>query len=450
MSTLLSRPKRTKSQPTSGPRADIQGLRTIAVLLVVFDHLLGWPRGGFIGVDVFFVISGFLITGSLLHTLEKSGRISFRSFYSRRIRRIVPAATLVLVVTVIASYFVFSATRFKETTVDALWAFLFGANWRFAIEGTDYFNSDSALSPLQHYWSLSVEEQFYFVWPAVILAIGVITTRRSWSRRARLRLSAATMGVVIAASFIYAVVDTADNPTWAYFSTFTRVWELGVGALLAIGISWLERIPNVLRPMISWAGILMIAVGAFVITETGGGFPAPWAVLPVVGAALIIGAGVAGEREYIPVLTNRASVYIGDISYSLYLWHWPVIVLLATVIDVDIYFYVGALLLMFALSIGCYHGFENPIRLSNWLTSNAEHSDLKALKKSRWRLHAVKKLDRPAQRIGTDLPRGFRTMEMTIFRPRSRAAGNCSGRRSGIGTRALNVDDAGCRSLRCT
>ena len=179
------------SRPTM-QRSDIQGLRMIAVLLVVLSHLFHWPQGGFIGVDVFFVISGFLITGSLLHTFEKTGRISFSNFYRRRVRRIVPAATLVLIATCVVASFVFTASRFRSTVLDAVAAFFFVSNWRYGVEGTDYFNASGPISALQHYWSLSVEEQFYFVWPAVIFAIGIAAAKRAWSRRRRLAVSAQT------------------------------------------------------------------------------------------------------------------------------------------------------------------------------------------------------------------------------------------------------------------
>ncbi|MDV6267092.1 acyltransferase family protein [Rhodococcus globerulus] len=386
-----SRGRRRKDQVAKPhQRLDIQGLRMVAVMLVVLSHLFDWPRGGFIGVDVFFVISGFLITGSLMHTVEKTGRISFSSFYRRRVRRILPAATLVLAVTVVAAYFIYTTSRFKSIVLDSVAAFFFVSNWRFGIEGTDYFTATGPVSPLQHYWSLSVEEQFYFVWPAVIFAIAVVAARMAWTGRARIALAGGVMGVVVIASFIYSFLDTASNPTWAYFSTLTRVWELGVGALLAITITYFEGIPDRLRPFIAWTGLILIAVGAFVITETGGGFPAPWAAVPVLGAALIICAGVRGEQKYLQVLTNRVSTYVGDISYSLYLWHWPVIILLAALMDGGTYYYIAALFMMFGFSIAAYHFFENPIRASKWLETGAERKERAFLDVSRWRLPALK------------------------------------------------------------
>ncbi|MFF2107439.1 acyltransferase family protein [Rhodococcus koreensis] len=366
-----TRRRSTTREHTAQKRRDIQGLRMVAVMLVVLDHLFEWPRGGFIGVDVFFVISGFLITGQLLKSLDCDGRVSFSDFYRKRLRRIFPAATLVIVSTIAASYSIFSASRFTSTAVDGAWAFAFVANWRFGMNGTDYFQAGGPVSPFQHYWSLSVEEQFYVVWPVVILLIGIVAARKSLESKARTIIAASVMGAVIAVSFGFALIQSSSEPTWAYFSTFTRVWELGVGALLAICIGAFDRIPHVARPYLAWAGLLAIALSAFTITESSG-FPAPAAALPVLGVALVIGSGTAGGQRFLRPLSNRVSVYIGDISYSLYLWHWPVIVLLGSLMVKDAYFYVAALGLMFAFAVASYHYFENPIRHSSWLLPTAQ------------------------------------------------------------------------------
>lgn len=370
MTTLESTPppartRRRQTEQKHPPRLDIQGLRTIAVLLVVVDHLFGWPRGGFIGVDVFFVISGFLITGLLLREFDKTGRISFTRFYERRLRRIVPVATLVLILTCLASAVVFSAARASGVRTDALWAFLFAANWRFGIVGTDYFASDTPPSPIQHYWSLSIEEQFYFVWPALILLIGLIVAKRSWSATVKRSIIAVVMGAIVLASFGWALSESANDPTWAYFSTFTRVWELGIGALVAIAATTLGRIPDKARPVLAWIGLLAIAIGAFTITESSG-FPAPGAALPVLGTALVIAAGIGGPTRFLQPITNRVSVYIGDISYSVYLWHWPIIVILGSLMEVSLHYYLGVLFLTFGLSVASYHLCEDPIRKSTW------------------------------------------------------------------------------------
>ncbi len=363
------RRRHRRSQPSAAPshqRLDIQGLRMVAVLLVFATHLCGWPRGGFIGVDVFFVISGFLITGNLLRTAEKSGNVRFREFYWNRVRRIVPAATVVLILTYLATWLFFQPFRTQQVGIDALFAFLFMSNWWFAIRGTDYFATDDAVSPVQHYWSLSIEEQFYFVWPALIFVIGLYVGRRALTHSHRMRIVGAVMGGIVAASFGWALYETASSPTWAYFNTFARVWELGVGALLAIAVGGLARIPENVKPWLSWTGLGLIAASVVMITEDAVGFPAPWALLPVAGSAMVIAAGVAGEPRYQQFLRNPVSRYIGDISYSLYLVHWPIIVILAELMDRTTYYYATVIALTFGFAVLSYHLVETPLRRANW------------------------------------------------------------------------------------
>ena len=343
-------------------RLDIQGLRMVAVLIVFANHLWGWPAGGFVGVDVFFVISGFLITGNLLRDAEKRGTVSFKSFYWNRVRRIVPAATVVLILTYIAALVVFLPFRSQQVGIDALFAFLFLANWNFAIQDTDYFQEGNALSPIQHYWSLSIEEQFYFVWPALIFLISVIVVRKAWNRSRRMQIAGIVMAVIVAASLGWAIHETATAPAWAYFDTFSRVWELGVGALLAASVGLLGQIPRLLKPVLSWAGLTLIAASLFLLSDQSIGFPAPWAVLPVAGASLVVAAGVNGEPAYQRFLRNSLSTYVGDISYSLYLVHWPIIVILAAVMDSGPSYYLVVVTAAFGLSIASYHLIENPFR----------------------------------------------------------------------------------------
>lgn len=347
-------------------RLDIQGLRMVAIMLVFATHLCGWPNGGFIGVDVFFVISGFLITGNLLRMAEKRGNVSFKEFYLNRLWRIVPAATLVLVLTYGFSLVVFQQFRADQIGVDALFAFIFMANWWFAARDTNYFAIGDTVSPIQHYWSLSIEEQFYFVWPGLIFLIGLAAASRPSRDANRVRVAGWVMSGGIALSLGWAIYQSSVATAWAYFDTFSRAWELGVGALLAAGVGAFVKLPKGVRPWISWAGIGLIAVSALLITERSVGFPAPWALLPVAGSALVIIAGVGQEPDHQPFLRNRVSVYIGNISYSLYLFHWPLIVIIGSLVaPASLGFYFGVVALAFGLAIASYHFVENPLRYTS-------------------------------------------------------------------------------------
>lgn len=349
-------------------RADIQGLRAIAVIAVVLDHLLGWPSGGFVGVDVFFVISGFLITGLLLREHDRTGTISFGDFYRRRIRRITPAATVVLFATVAGAFFIFAPGRALSTLWDGVWAFFFAANWHFAAVGTDYFQAAGPESPLQHFWSLAVEEQFYFVWPAVMFGIFLLAGRNArWNTTRARQAVGLAMLILVIASFAWATVETAASPTWAYFSTFSRAWELGIGALIAVLSGIFKGIPLSVRSLLGWIGFAGIVASLFIVNDSLA-FPAPWAALPVLATGLVIIAGTGGEQRFLWPLTNPVSGYIGNISYSLYLWHFPVIVLLAAVIPATDHRYLFiAVGLMGVLSVASYHFIEQGVLNSTFL-----------------------------------------------------------------------------------
>lgn len=358
--------------PGARKRFDIQGLRALAVVLVIGDHMLGYPAGGFIGVDVFFVISGFVITASLIREHDRNGRISFADFYRRRARRILPLASLVIVLSLIASWAVFSTARFAGIAQDGLWAFLSAANWHLAIIGTDYMQAGGAVSPLQHFWSLAVEEQFYIVWPGlIVLMLGWGASKRGRSSSGARRSLGLALLAVVGASFAFAMWESSAAPTVAYFSTFSRAWELGCGGLLAVLTPVLLRIPDRIRPALAYVGLAGIVLGAFAMTPELT-FPGPWAAAPVLATMAVISAGTGGEQRLLAPLTNRVSRYLGDISYSLYLWHLPVIILLEALRPssggVD---YAVAVALTLGLSAWSYHFIEEPVRHSQWLEPKA-------------------------------------------------------------------------------
>ncbi|WP_162621804.1 acyltransferase family protein [Microbacterium suaedae] len=349
-------------------RQDIQGLRAIAVLAVIAAHVLGSPDGGFVGVDVFFVVSGFLITGLLLREVELTNRISFTRFYVRRAKRILPAAAVVLTATVVGAFVLLGRDQGKSVALDALYSALFLGNWRFAAQGVDYFQQGTAPSPLQHFWSLGVEEQFYLVWPWVLLLVVVLAARfTKWSPR-RVRLAGAAMIFLLTtASFAWAMVETTSNHDFAYFSTFSRAWELGIGALLAF-VPRLD-LSALMRRILAWIGLVGIVASLFIVSSASPLWPAPLALLPVLSTALVLLAGVgARDGEGAPwILRNRIATYVGDISYSLYLWHFPIAILLVALIPAGSVAYIAlALLLTFVASMASYHFVENPARRAVW------------------------------------------------------------------------------------
>jgi peptidoglycan/LPS O-acetylase OafA/YrhL len=327
-----------KSGARPGFRPDIQGLRAIAVTMVVIYHL--YPSavpGGFAGVDVFFVISGYLITGHLWRGYERTGKVGLADFWGRRARRLVPAAALVLTVTWIAARIIQPATQLVDTAQQILASALYYQNWQLSTDAVNYLKSDDAATPVQHFWSLSVEEQFYIVWPLLFLLAAFLTavflTRRGGTARAerraqRTRTRGIMVGVLTAvlvvASLAYSVYETRANASAAYFVTTTRMWELGIGGLLAIAPARLTR-PLARQGWLGWLGLAAVITSAFLLTGSMA-FPGALALLPVLGATALIAGGSAEGRHGPSRLTSgRLMVFIGGISYSLYLWHYPII-----------------------------------------------------------------------------------------------------------------------------
>lgn len=346
------------------------------MLAVVATHTFGSPKGGFVGVDIFFVLSGFLITGLLIREYETTSRISWTGFYRRRIKRIVPAAVLVLGATVVFAPVVFNGLRAKSTFIDAIWAMFFGANWRYMTQATDYFAADGPVSPLQHYWSLSIEEQFYFVWPWLMLGIFALVVGKTNRFGSAARVAAGlSMGFISVLSFAYGVFETSVSPTSAYFSSFTRVWELGVGATLAAAAPLCARIPDRVRPALAWLGILLM-VTSMMLIDGKHAFPAPAAAWPVLATALVVAAGTGVKQQrYLWPVTSLAAQYVGNISYSLYLWHFPILILGTSWLGASSATTVELLCAMLLVSSLAYHLIEDPIRRSNWLSGGTPSTD---------------------------------------------------------------------------
>jgi peptidoglycan/LPS O-acetylase OafA/YrhL len=343
-------------------RPDVEGLRAVAVVLVVLYHAgLGLFPGGYVGVDVFFVISGFVITGLLLREQATGdGPISLARFYGRRIRRILPAATLVIVTTVVAAYAAVGVIGGNQSAVDARWTAVFLANFHFAAEGTNYLTALQAPSPLQNFWSLAVEEQFYLVYPALFLVVLVVGRRIPFRRRLGVALV-----VGIAASLAWSVVETGTDPLLAYFSPLTRAWELALGGLLAVATSPLRRIPRPVGAAVSWVGLVAILASA-TLYGAHTPYPGAWVAVPVVGAALVIAGGTAVPRTGAESVLGLGPMrWTGTLSYSLYLWHWPILILAAEAAgrtSLPFRDNIGWLLLAVAAAVATHYLLENPVR----------------------------------------------------------------------------------------
>lgn len=345
-------------------RPDVEGLRAVAVILVVLYHAhVKALSGGFVGVDVFFVISGYLITGLLLREHARRRAISIVRFYARRVRRILPAAMLVIVATLVAAHIETNGFAYAQYDADAKWAILFMANFHFAWQHLNYFELSNVLpSPVLHFWSLAVEEQFYLVWPTLVMITALVLPRVSLQRKV---LIVATIAVVV--SYIYSVHLTHTNETWAYYSPLSRAWELGAGAMAAASAGFTRRLPKALGIVMALLGLGAIVLSGFVANPTF--YPGEPALLPILGTVAVVvgGSCSAGASVLLALPPVRA---IGRVSYGWYLLHYPPMIIFSGISPSDSLPTHDRLLIALAtlgLAFCMYWLYEKPIRRSKVL-----------------------------------------------------------------------------------
>jgi len=347
-------------------RYDIGGLRGLAILFVVIGHVFATAGAHLIGgVDMSFALSGYLITWLAIREFIKRDGIRMLAFYGRRARRLLPAATLVTVTTLIASWQWLSPLKLREIAGDAVATSLPVPllNYRLGYKATDYFATDHvATTPFQHYWSLNVEEQFYLVYPVLLLLALVIGRKIG-----KLRLTVGIMlAVIVAVSLTWSVVQTGTNRPMAYFGAHTRAWELALGALVAVAQPLFKRLPRYIAAPLGWVGIAVIFASISLIVD----YPLPGYLVgvPVVGTLLVIIAGESRQHMRMPVesvLRFRPLQYIGKISYQWYLWHWPVLIILPAALghnDLRLADMIIIALGSLVLAAATWHLVDSPIR----------------------------------------------------------------------------------------
>jgi len=329
----------------------IQGLRAVAAILVTVFHARLVP-GGFIGVDIFYVISGYLITGLILREIEKTGTLDLRSFYQRRIKRLLPTSVFVLFVTAI-----FAWILFPPITRDALGRDLFAAaayisNYLFAWWQNDYQNLNATPSPFIHYWSLAVEEQFYIVWPLFILFLA----------RYGKKIVFAGIAITTLLSLLFSIYLTQVAPIWAFYSLPTRAWELGFGALLLFSPETTKKIR-----ILPWLGFFGIAISTFNFNENTA-FPGKNALVPVLATVFLMASIKYWPPLFNDLANSRLSQWLGAISYPLYLWHWPALVLPSSALGRPLRFYERFLCILLTIVLAHYTSkyVEEPLRHKNF------------------------------------------------------------------------------------
>jgi len=358
-----------KRSPKSNFYPELQGLRAIAVLIVVLFHVNpNWLPGGYVGVDVFFVISGFVITASLMREATKSDLINIPMFYVRRVRRLLPVAAVVLLFVIIGTYLLLPQGQWSQIGFEVIASAFYFENWALFADATNYLAQDEADSPIVHYWSLSIEEQFYFIWPILIFLVIKFSSAASRAKSLLILLC-----LIFFTSLAFSVIFTHQAPQQGYFSSLTRIWELALGAILAILI-WRPKVA--LGNIFTVCGITMIIAASFYYSESSV-FPGYLALLPTLGAAMIIMAATNGQKLHaLAPLRSALALFTGNISYSLYLWHWPFIVFGLAIFggDASPIERIFLIAISFVVARVSTHLLEDPFRYGRFKITRGSHA----------------------------------------------------------------------------
>ena len=313
---------RTPVRPTTRRRSDIEGLRAVAALLIAVYHIWFGTVSG--GVDVFLLLTGFLITGSLVRAMERDGRIAFGAFWSKLVKRLFPSGAVVLAAILVGAHLFVPRSRWTEIIGDVQASALYYGNWHLALGSVDYMAENAAASPVQHFWSLAVQGQFYLLWPVLITGAALLAR---WLGRSVRPAALVAVAAVFASSFGYSLWITASEPVWAYFDTGARLWELALGGVLALVVHRV-RLPRWMRLAAGWIGLVALAVCGLVISDSLP-YPGYASLWPTLAALLIIVAGSEGENDPLSanrLLGRRPLTWLGGHAYTLFLWHWPILV----------------------------------------------------------------------------------------------------------------------------
>jgi len=355
-------------------RPELEGIRAVAALLVAVYHIwLGSVSGG---VDVFFIVSGYLITTSLLSRMDRQGRINFSEYLLGLGKRLFPIAFIVILFTTVFSILILPKSRWVETIPEVFSSAFYFQNWHLANNAVDYLGQNNVASPFQHFWALSIQGQFYITWPLVISVIYFIAKKILKTPVRKTLLS--VLSFIFIVSISYSVHITNDNQPWAYFDTFARAWEFSLGGILALLIPYL-RFHKFVSFVIGWLGLAIIAFTG-ILLPVSNVFPGYAALLPTSGVMLVIIAAETGSHFGVErILGSRPFLYFGSISYGFYLWHWPILIFYYAYFGKESVSNLAGIIILlstFVLSILSIKLLETPVRKINVKQSKIKMSGI--------------------------------------------------------------------------